>query len=451
MTLILPLQFSTQNAPMSDRRFWFSTVLVLVAAFGLRVGTAVWWQGRLDRAGERFAMGDSDGYWVLAATIAAGAPYQYGSPHAAVFRAPGYPLLLSLVVDPTDPDRRVLAARIVGCALGTAAVALLMAITGWFFSRHAALLAGGIAAVYPGGITMSVLVLSEAPFIPLMLLVLVALAALLREEDHERRGAWLAAVAGCLSGIAVLVRPSWLLFLPFYFAVRIAMGENRRRELRLALIAGAALAATMSPWWIRNYRVTGKFVPTTLQVGASLYDGLHPGATGGSDMRFVEGFTRQVLEEELDDASSEPLEYRLNRRMAAAAISWAGEHPVEVLRLAGRKIARTWWPWPSAEEVPGGALGRWAFACGAIAIFLPAAVFTVRHRVWRTALFPMIVPAVYFTLLHAVFVGSIRYRQPALVALVVLAAPQYVDWWRRISHRPIKAYRGGNTAPDAES
>lgn len=435
---------------MSDRRFWFSTVLVLVAAFGLRAGTAVWWQGRLDGAGERFAMGDSDGYWVLAGTIAAGLPYQYGSPHAAVFRAPGYPLLLSLVADPADPDQGVLAARIIGCGLGTLAVALLMAITGWYFSRHAALVAGSIGAVYPGGVTMSVLVLSEAPFIPLMLLVLLSLAAMLRREERGRGGAWLAAAAGGLSGMGVLVRPSWLLFLPFYFAIRIVMAENRRHEFRMALIAGAALAVTMSPWWIRNYRVTGKFVPTTLQVGASLYDGLHAGATGGSDMRFVDETTRQLLEEESSDAASAPLEYRLNQRMASAALCWAVEHPMEVLRLAGRKIARTWWPWPSAEEVPGGVLGRWAFASGAIAILLPAAIFAVRHRAWRTALFPMIVPAVYFTLLHAVFVGSIRYRQPALVALVVLAAPQYIDWWRRIGQRPTEPDRGGESVRGAE-
>jgi hypothetical protein len=41
-------------------------------------------------------------------------------------------------------------------------------------------------------------------------------------------------------------------------------------------------------------------------------------------------------------------------------------------------------------------------------------------RDWPYAL--CVLPAIYFTLLHVVFVASIRYRQPPMLALIVLAA-----------------------------
>ena len=50
----------------------------------------------------------------------------------------------------------------------------------------------------------------------------------------------------------------------------------------------SAWSSSMAPWWVRNARVYGRFVPTALWMGASLYDGLNPAATGASDMRFLD-------------------------------------------------------------------------------------------------------------------------------------------------------------------
>lgn len=182
----------------------------------------------------------------------------------------------------------------------------------------------------------------------------------------------------------------------------------------------AGMVVVMLPWWIRNARAVGCFVPTTLEVGASLYDGLNPRADGGSDMAFVDDFVRH--EREHPSASKDtPLEVRVDRRMRDEALAWARANPGRVVRLAGIKFLRIWNIWPNEES-----LAAWPVRLVIMLTYVPVLVLgilgaaqTVR-RGWPYWLCWF--PAVYFTLLHVVFVGSIRYRQPAVLGLIVLAA-----------------------------
>jgi len=182
----------------------------------------------------------------------------------------------------------------------------------------------------------------------------------------------------------------------------------------------AALTVTMSPWWIRNFVVTGHFVPTTLQVGASLYDGLNPRATGASDMRFTDARVAQPPAPEQPPARRDA-EYVRDRRFQAAAVRWAREHPGRVFQLAGIKFVRMWNIWPNEKSFSGWRL-RLIVAGGYVPVMILAAigVWWFVRRGWPYAM--CLLPALYFTGLHVVFVSSIRYRQPAMLTLIVLAA-----------------------------
>jgi hypothetical protein len=111
-------------------------------------------------------------------------------------------------------------------------------------------------------------------------------------------------------------------------------------------------------------------------------------------------------------------------------VAWARKQPSRALRLVGVKVIRMWNLVPNAQEFRGGWL-RLIVAVG-YAPLLAAAVWGAWRfapRGWPYGL--CLVPAVYFTGLHVIFVASIRYRQPPMLALIVLAAGVVAGWARK--------------------
>ena len=211
-----------------------------------------------------------------------------------------------------------------------------------------------------------------------------------------------------------------MLFLPFACACSLLDGQ-RRRQMLLAATMFAGFVVAMLPWWLRNYRVTGRFVPTTLQVGASLYDGWNPQATGASDMRFVPEFAAALRKSDVEHARSEDFEYRLDRRFRQAAWNWACANPGRAVQLAGIKLLRFWNFWPNEPS-----FSAWPVRLVVLVTYVPLILLAAMGlRRAGGGGWPVVLcwlPAVYFTLLHTVFVSSIRYRQPAMLGLIVLAA-----------------------------
>jgi hypothetical protein len=238
-------------------------------------------------------------------------------------------------------------------------------------------------------------------------------------------------VAGVAAGLATLMRPSWLLFVPFAGVIGLVMCRDRRRHVLITALILVGLCVTMGPWWVRNHRVAGRFVPTSLQVGASLYDGISPTATGASDMRFVGPFVaeQRAADAEVGADLTGLFEDRLDQRMRRAAVDWAKEHPQRVLSLVVTKFLRMWSFVPNAGEFQS----RWlrlilAVSYTPLILLAVVGVWRYSQRDWPYLLCAL--PAVYFTCLHVVFVSSIRYRQPAMLPLIVLGAGVVIQSFR---------------------
>lgn len=393
---------------------------ILAVALVLRLAAGFWWQARLSE-GMKFGFGDSEGYWELGRTIARGEAYEYGPLKYKVFRTPGYPLVLApLFLVREEPP--VLWGRALSALLATAAVGCVAGLAKLLFDERTALVAAAIAAVYPEAISLGAFVLSEAPFVPLMLLNLIAWTKAWQTPQPKLVISW-ALAGGAAAGLATLMRPSWLLFIPFAAAIGLVVVPDRAKHARIVALMLLGLCLTMSPWWIRNYTVSGRFVPTSLQVGASLYDGLSPTATGASEMSFVKQFAA-----EQEQADSQPgadtsglIEDRLDRRMRDASVAWVRQNPRRASELVGIKLLRMWSPLPNAAEFRSLSL-RLVLALSFTPVLLLAVVGAWKNvrRDWPYLL--LVLPAIYFTCLHVIFVSSIRYRQPAMLPLIILAA-----------------------------
>ena len=135
------------------------------------------------------------------------------------------------------------------------------------------------------------------------------------------------------------------------------------------------------------------------------------------------------------DPAGESLEYRLDRRLRHEALAWARAHPGRVVELALVKLVRMWNIWPNEPSLSG-----WPVRVAVAGSYVPILVLgllgglRMSRRGWPYVLCWL--PAVYFTLLHVVFVSSIRYRQPAMLGLIVLASGMAACWWTQRRPEP---------------
>jgi len=386
---------------------WILAGIVLVG-LGLRVGAAIELTGRLgpsELERPKFLFWDSESYWHLARTIVEGQPYQiFDRPPRKAFRTPGYPAFLALGMWIGGESAR--AVRLVQAFFTALLPLLVFVLARRYVGPRPALAAAAFSAVYPYFVYTGVILLSDSIFAVLLLGVMLGLAGL-----GARPRPTVAIMTGLLTGLTVLVRPSFLLFIPFWAAGSFVFGRCRRSVLLNGAVAVAAMAAAMSPWVVRNWQATGRFIPTATTFGVTLYDGLSPTATGASDQRFSERPEWQGMD---------PIQR--DRRWARMAVDWARHNPGRTLELAGIKFLRFWSPWPNAPQ-----LSAWWMKAASVAVVVPLFVLIVvglcrwPSAGWRSALF-LLGPLIYFTLVHMIVVSSIRYRVPAMPPAMVLAA-----------------------------
>jgi 4-amino-4-deoxy-L-arabinose transferase-like glycosyltransferase len=309
------------------------------------------------------------------------------------YRAPGYPLLIAAC------RGNVRAVRLAQAAIDASTVLAAYLLGRRWLTARASFVAALLVAINPFLIYFSGLILSETLFIAMLawgtLLVTEPVAA-------GRRSRALPVLGVFLLALSMLVRPSALL-LPLLFVIK---------RPRMILLTVVITIVVLLPWALRNRAVLGHWVWTTTNSGITAYDGLNPAADGSSNQTFVEAMP------ELKELG----EVERSKYLSNLAWSYARENPLHAMELAFRKIARTWSPVPLSRQYGSQKL----YVLAGLLYSVPFDILVIAGLwrgpfPWRAKMFLML-PAIYFTLVHAISVGSLRYRLPAEVPMGVVAA-----------------------------
>jgi len=385
--------------------------LVLRLAFGL----GGWVQKPLTH--------DEREYLALAQSLTAGRGFTYDASHetgtAQQFgRAPGYPLFLTIIGAGTEPHDTVPASV-------TIAQSIIGALGVWFIglialravSPAAGAAAAAIAAVYPPLVWMCAYALSEVLYSVIALaaaLLLDAALASAHESPDSRAGGALTLGAGLLTGIAILVRPSMLFFLPL---AALWMVVRRRGALAVALIA--VTLAVVAPWTVRNARAYGRLVVVASEGGVTFWTGNHRLARGDGDLAAnphikVAELAFRKKHPGLTAEQLEPLYYR-------DALGYIAEHPAWWLGLVSKKAFYTIVPVGPSYTLHS---SKYMAATIVSYVLVLLAAGGGARRVWRSERRPaaLLLLASSAVLAGLIFFPQERFRIPVIDPTLIVCA-----------------------------
>ena len=421
---------STPTASASSRRrgwprFVLWLALIALLGFGFRLAYVV--ETRHD-----FLSDDGPGYHALAGSLAEGRGFiapETAHDSREVVQEAGHPPVwpLTLMVPARFGFRSRSEQQAFATLIGAAAIVMVGFAGRRLVGPRAGLLAAGIAAAYPLFWRYERELLSET-----LVLFEVAAVLFLAYGFWARPSLGRAVAVAAVCGLLALTRAELVLLGVALLAPLILLAPRipwRRRAGWLA-VATATMAGVIAPWVAYNLMRFEEPVLLTHSLGYNLSIANCDFAYSGEQFGHGDGRCLEMREPELEatvrstdgDASTRDM---VQRRQG---LDYVKAHLTRVPVVVLAREGRAWGVFRPAQQITLEArtgTARWVFWAGFVGswLMMPMAVAgAVLLRRRRVPLFPLLAFVVVAVVAVAMTFGKVRFRAPADVPVVLLAA-----------------------------
>jgi 4-amino-4-deoxy-L-arabinose transferase-like glycosyltransferase len=215
----------------------------------------------------------ADGYDNIAANLASGNGYRFLPDTAkTLMREPGFPILLAGIF--IVFGKNFTAVKLANMFLAFAAAWLMTRIARKLSSSQVLILGSPLLFLFHPG----TLIAESRGGVEVLFTFLLTLFILTVYRALKSGRWWDYLVSGGVLGLTVLARSTPILFplvLLGYLLVFERQANPKVAVFRNITVMGIAMFLVLSPWIIRNYALTGKFVPTASVLGVAAQTGFY--------------------------------------------------------------------------------------------------------------------------------------------------------------------------------
>lgn len=364
--------------------------------------------------------GDATAYDGLAIGLIEGKGYGGGT---SSYWPPGQPFFLAAIYTVFGYNPQI--ACIFQAFISSLTCIIIYYIGKTVINKKVGIISALIAAIYPTFILYSGMLHTETLFI-----FLLPLSILYLLKVHEEPSAKNLIITGVSFGLATLVRPIILGFIPFillWMLLSSKDSKDRKKNLMKFIAIFLIAMVVVSPWTIRNYNVHQEFVLVSTNGGVCFWSGNNPDATGRVLEKGNDAMLWTIWNMTDDEVAREKLFYK-------KGFEFIKENPSKFLVLGAKKFAYFWGfilPFFSCylygyfiHPIP-----NWLFMLLApltvlpYAVVLPLAIFgIVFYQKCDKKSVLLFLLMFYYVLIHCIILSSTRYHLPLVPFLIIFAA-----------------------------